>query len=149
MSALEAGLVVGLALQGHLLQWVHSLLAGSTLVLSSTEHRAILVWDLRLLIICLCACGEVFLEAACFLEKLLKMSLAVKNSIHGVAAHRKSAFAMAAFEAILVVGNAIRSKEVNEMNGLVTSLALVQFGFTLCTYSVFSGPQTNKQSGYL
>lgn len=24
-----------------------------------------------------------------------------------------------------------------------------QFGFTLCTYSVFSGPQTNKQSGYL
>lgn len=42
--------------------------------------------------------------------------------------YRKSAFAMAAFEAILVVGNAIRSKEVNEMNGLVTSLALV-----LCT----------------
>lgn len=33
-------------------------------------------------------CGEVFLEAACFLEKLLKMSLAEKNSIHGgVAAH--------------------------------------------------------------
>lgn len=39
VGALEAGLVVGLALQGHLLQWVHSLLAGSTLVLSSTEHR--------------------------------------------------------------------------------------------------------------
>jgi hypothetical protein len=33
-------------------------------------------------------CGEVFIEGACFLEKLLKMSLAVKNSIHGgVVAH--------------------------------------------------------------
>jgi len=129
MSTLGAGLVVGLALQGHLLQWVHSLLAGSTLVLGSTEHRAKLVWDLRLLIICLSTCGEIFVEAACFLEKLLKMSLAKKNSIHGgVVAHRKSAFAMTTFEAILVVGNAIRSKEVNEVNGLVTSLALV-----LCT----------------
>lgn len=54
------------------------------------------------------------------------MGLAVKNSIHGgVAAHRKGAFAMATFEAGLVVGNAIHGKEVNEMNGLVTSLALV------------------------
>jgi hypothetical protein len=32
---------------------------------------------------------------------------------------------MAAFEARLVVGDAISRKEVNEMNSLVTSLALV------------------------
>jgi hypothetical protein len=28
-------------------------------------------------------CGEVFVEGVCLLEKLLKMSLAGKNSIHG------------------------------------------------------------------
>jgi hypothetical protein len=57
------------------------------------------------------------------------MGLAVKNPIHGrIAAHRKCAFAVAASEARLVVGNTVRGKEINEMHGLVTSIALV-----LCT----------------
>lgn len=68
------------------------------------------------------------------------MGLAVKNPIHGrIAAHRKCAFAVAASEARLVVGNTVRGKEINEMHGLVTSIALVP----KCEIFLCSGPQAS------
>jgi len=51
---------------------------------------------------------------------------AVEDSIHGrVVAHRKISFAVAAFEACLVIGNPIRRQEINEMDSLVACLAFV------------------------
>lgn len=49
---------------------------------------------------------------------------------------------MAAFEARLVVGNAIRGEEIDEMNGLVTSLALVLLSDMKSPF-----PQGHKSAG--
>lgn len=55
------------------------------------------------------------------------MSLAKQDTIHPrVAAHRKGAFAVAAFEAMLMIRIPFKGQQINDINSLITSLAFIQ-----------------------
>jgi len=70
---------------------------------------------------------KVLAEIPRFLEKLLKMRLAVQDPIHGgVAAHRKKPSAMAAFEAGFMVRPPFKSQHINYIDSLITSCAFIQ-----------------------
>jgi len=126
MRALETGLVVWLSLHSYLFQRVCCFLAAGTFVLGPREHIGHLARGPIQFILILCTCWEFLGKAACLLKELFKVRFAVEDPIHGrVVAHRKISFAVAAFEAGLVIGNPICRQEIDEMDGLVACLAFV------------------------
>lgn len=125
MTTPEAGFVIRLTFNTYLLQWICSLVTSGAFVLSPTKHGRNLAGD-PTQFGGLSTCLEILAEAACLLEELFKVRLAVKDTIHGrVIAHHKSSFAMATFEARFVIRDSIRRHQIDDVNGLIASVALL------------------------
>jgi hypothetical protein len=111
----------------YLFKRVNSFFASGTLVLCSTEDGRYLAGSPSQLWLLSFSWLKVFAEIARFLEELLKMSLAVQNSVHGgIVAHLKGSFAMGTPEARLVVRHSFNGQHVHHIDCLITNIAFVE-----------------------
>jgi len=131
MRTLEARFMVTLAFHSYLFDRIHGFSASSAFVLRSREHtskstRCPIQLRGWLISQWLCRWLKVLAETTRLLEKLLKMRPTIHHSFHWwIIAQLKSAFAVRAFEASLVIRDSISWEKLHRVHCLLARPAFL------------------------